>query len=286
MCEYIINNTRYRLKHPHDLSFLSQYGTVFCVFDENDSGNISFGVDNGSEKYFIKIAGLQTISSCTSTDTAIYNLQRASSVYKAIKHPNLIELLDSFCVDDQYVAVFKWVDGECLFDHWNFDKYTNDKSLLPPRDRFRQLPLQKRLDAFDTVLSFMKTVAQCGYFAMDFYDGSLMYDFKKDTLTVCDIDLFAKMPLINHMGKMWGSSRFMSPEEYQLGAVIDEITNVFTVGALSFMFFGNDRDRSLEKWNAGQALYDVAKRATNTERNKRYQSIDEFISAWNSAKTI
>jgi serine/threonine-protein kinase len=283
MAEYMINNTRYRLKEPHDLSFLSRYGTVFCVFDENDSGNISFGVDNGSKKYFIKIAGLHTMSSCISTDAAIDNLQKAMTVYEEIQHSHLIELYEHFGIDDLYVAVFKWVDGECLFDHWNFEKYANDPSILPPCDRFRQLPIQKRLKAFDTVLSFVRIVAQCGYFAMDFYDGSLMYDFKKDTLTVCDIDFFAKMPLINHMGKMWGSSRFMSPEEYQFGAVIDEITNVFTVGAISFMFFGDDRDRSAEKWNAGQAMYEVAKCATNTKRNKRYQSIDEFINVWNIA---
>lgn len=50
------------------------------------------------------------------------------------------------------------------------------------------------------------------------------------------------------------------------------------------MFFGDDRDRSAEKWNAGQAMYEVAKCATNTKRNKRYQSIDEFINVWNIAK--
>ena len=39
----------------------------------------------------------------------------------------------------------------------------------------------------------METVAECGYVAIDLYDGSLMYDFKQDRLTICDIDLFAKV---------------------------------------------------------------------------------------------
>lgn len=37
---------------------------------------------------------------------------------------------------------------------------------------------------------------------------------------------------------MWGSSRFQSPEEYQLGADIDEVTNVYTIGATAFALFG------------------------------------------------
>lgn len=46
------------------------------------------------------------------------------------------------------------------------------------------------------------------------------------------------------MGRMWGSSCFMSPEEFAFGSAIDEITNVYLMGATAFALFGGERDRS------------------------------------------
>jgi len=55
---------------------------------------------------------------------------------------------------------------------------------------------------------------------------------------ICDIDFFREKPVINDMGQdWWGTKRFKAPEEYILGAKIDEDTNVFTLGALIFDFF-------------------------------------------------
>ena len=86
------------------------------------------------------------------------------------------------------------------------------------------------------------------------------------------------------MGRMYGSSRFMSPEEFQLGATIDEITNVYTMGATAFALFGGERDRSIEKWTLNTALYDVAKKAVSNERSQRQQSIEQLIEEWRAAK--
>lgn len=72
------------------------------------------------------------------------------------------------------------------------------------------------------------------YVAIDFYDGSILYDFETKITKICDIDLYQKKPYINTMGRLWGSSRFMSPEEFELDAVIDEKTNVFNMGAIAF----------------------------------------------------
>ena len=46
-----------KLKAPFDSSFLKIYGKVFKVFDDQDSGNIHFGVADGESKYFVKFAG-------------------------------------------------------------------------------------------------------------------------------------------------------------------------------------------------------------------------------------
>lgn len=118
---------------------------------------------------------------------------------------------------------------------------------------------------------------------MDFYDGCIMYDSVNEKTVICDIDFYAKRPQINRMGRMWGSSRFMSPEEFILGAEIDEVTNVYAMGATAFALFA-DYDRSPEKWLLNKELYDVVKRAVSNEREKRQQTIGHLIGEWKAAK--
>ncbi len=263
---------------------LQNYGQVFCAFDEQDFGNISFGVDNGIEKRFIKYAGAKTVAYKGDISSAIERLKKAMSVYKALKHPSLVELIKHFETTDGYVAIFKWVDGECLYAHWNFEKYPKYTHPRSPTYRYRNLPLEKRLDSLDVIFEFHQFVADNGYVAIDFYDGSVIYNFETDTTIICDIDHYEKEPFQNNMGRMWGSSRFMSPEEYEFGAVIDQVTNVFNMGAFTFEVLGNSRDHSFENWNAGKALYEVAMKATCPNRGQRYQSIAEFRDQWKRAR--
>ncbi|MGQ0513206.1 hypothetical protein ACT453_04680, partial [Bacillus sp. D-CC] len=41
-------------KEHHNFDWLLKLGTVFAVFDQQDSGNISFGVEKNGHKKFIK----------------------------------------------------------------------------------------------------------------------------------------------------------------------------------------------------------------------------------------
>ncbi|GGF84535.1 hypothetical protein GCM10010913_02480 [Paenibacillus aceti] len=70
--------------------------------------------------------------------------------------------------------------------------------------------------------------------AVDFYDESILYDFTNHETRICDIDYYQKKPFRNNMGRLWGSSRFMSPEEFKLGADIDSRTNVYNMGAIIY----------------------------------------------------
>lgn len=160
---------------------------------------------------------------------------------------------------------------------------SKDPSAVSPYEKFKRLPLDKRLEAFNVVLSFFETVASKEYVAIDFYDASILYDFPTDRITICDVDLFAKQPYTNTMGRMWGSPRFMSPEEYTLGAIIDEVTNVYTLGAFAFFALGDEIDRRFEKWQADRCLFDIATKATDPDRTRRYQRIGEFAESWRSA---
>lgn len=299
MVQIQLDNVKFTLKETHDFSWLSAIGRVFAVFDENDSGNISFGVENEKGNFFVKVAGLATMHSFHSKEEAIFALQEAMSVYETIQHSDLIQLVRHYAIDDLYVAIFKWVDGDCLFDHWNFEIYEKNPDILPPAKRFRQLPLSRRIELSEILFSFLETVSERGYVAVDFYDGSLMYDFKNDVMTICDIDLFRKKPTWNDMGEdYWGTKRLKAPEEYEYGAVIDEITNLYTLGALIFdSFFGNYTNAemqkryqehafspcSIENWELNAQCYEVAKKAVEKEREKRYSTIQEFHKQWKKA---
>ncbi len=118
---------------------------------------------------------------------------------------------------------------------------------------------------------------------LNLLDGSVLYDFEERKTMICDIDFFRKQPVVNDMGRMWGSSIFMSPEEFEKGAILDESTNVYTLGAMAFALFGYYK-RDLENWTLSQDLYNAAAKATSGNRNKRQQSIQEFIYEWNKAR--
>ena len=269
----------YKLKAPFDFSFLSKYGKVFKVYDDQDSGNICFGVADGDNKYFVKFAGAPTERSRISTEEAVSRIKNTVPIYRDLAHPILTRLINAEEIGGVpptgigYAMVFEWTDAECM-----------GRQYPASREKFMQMPLDTRLRVFDEILAFHAHVAKNGYVAIDFYDGCIMYDFNIGRTTLCDIEFYAKTPYNNPIGRMWGSSRFMSPEEFELGAVIDEITNVYTMGATAFALFGNEWDRCVEQWVLSKELFDVAKKAVSDERNERQQSIEQFIAEWRAAK--
>ncbi|UFT99935.1 hypothetical protein KO561_02935 [Radiobacillus kanasensis] len=88
----------------------------------------------------------------------------------------------------------------------------------------------------------------------------------------------------NNLGEnFWGAKRSKSPEEYKLGSPIDSKSNVYNIGAIIFGLLGGEMDHSLSKWEANQNLFQVARKAVEKERDKRYSSIKEFYHAWKVA---
>lgn len=264
-----INQIPYRLKAPFDFSFLEQYGDVFKVYDDQDSGNICFGVKDGEHKYFVKFAGAPTARYSGKPEDAIARLKSTVPIYQDLSHPNLVKMLQAEEVGGGFAVIFEWSDGECM-----------GKMYPRSRERFLQMSERTRLEVFDAILDFHIHVIKQGYVAIDFYDGSIMYDFRNQKTLICDIDYYAKMPYTNTMGRMWGSSRFMSPEEFTLGATIDEITNVYVMGATAFVLFGGEIDRSIEKWRLNDELYKVALKAVSDDRSERQPSLTEFAREW------
>ena len=284
-----IDNIEFKLREYQDFSWVNDYGIAFLVIDETGSGCISFGVQKDNKKYFIKIAGAKTVEAEISEQESIDLLKDAVEKYKNIHHRNLIKYIDSFNINEFFAVIFEYADGECLFDHWNFEKYKNDSTLITPIQKFKKLEISKRLDVVYKLFSFFETFINAGYVAVDFYDSSIIYNFEKDEATFCDIDLFRKIPTKNDLGKdYYGTKRLKAPEENELGATIDELTNEFTLGAIIFDIFSNvsNNDKryeigmfipnDLEEFELNDKTYNVLLKATNYYRNNRYTSIKEF----------
>ena len=256
------------LAAPFDFSFLGRYGRPFCVFDEQTSGNISFGMQ--SEQYgklLVKFAGAQSINSHYAPEAAVQALKNAAPLYDILRHPALVRLAGQGEVAGGYALIFRWVEGENLYQ-------------ADVRKRLRHQPLIVRLQMLDRLFDFHLHCARQGYTAVDFYDGSLMANFATGKITICDIDLYRPLPAVNDLGRMPGSARFLSPEEYELGAPLDSITMQYTMGALAFCFLSRDGSRHADQWTADPLLFDIASRATHPDRAQRYAGMGAFLSAW------
>lgn len=268
-----IDGVQIRLKEPFDLNFIHQYGTVFKVFDTQSSGNLCFGVEKAGKKYFVKFAGAKTINDHDlPVEDAVARLKAAVPKYKDMAHPSLISLVDSMDVGDGHVLLFDWEDGESFGD-------------LNPSlsEKFFSLPIIQRMNVFEEILRFHVHVAQCGYVAIDFNDNSTLYNFDSGKVMICDIDFYAKQSYMNGMGSVFGIKAIMSPEEFRSGGLLDEITNVYTMGAAAFLLLANG-DRSPEAWPLDMKLYDVVKKAVNDGRKQRQQSLRQLMEEWGTAK--
>ncbi|MEN6315325.1 MAG: phosphotransferase [Clostridiaceae bacterium] len=268
-----IDGVLIRIKNPYNFDFIHQYGTVFRVIDGQSSGNLCFGVEKDGRRYFIKFAGAETINNYNlPVGDAIARLKAAVPKYRDLAHPLLINLVKAEEIGGGFTIVFDWEDGESFGDQ--------NPSL---HERFLTLLIDKKMGVFEEILRFHEHVAQYGYVAIDFNDNSVLYNFSSGKVMICDIDFYAKQSYINGMGRVLGDEKIMSPEEFRIGGLLDEVTNVYTMGATAFALF-SDYDRSPEKWLPSKELYNVAKRAVSDERSQRQQSIRQLIEEWEAAK--
>jgi len=266
-----IDGIKFKMGRQFDFAFLKKYGRVIGVYDDQDSGNICFAIENQDGKLFVKFAGAQTVRYNGDVQEAIQRLKASVPVYQAIKQKSLIKYITSEEAGQGFAMIFEWADGECMGRMY-------EKS----HEIIMNLPLDEKLHIYEDVIEFLADIAKLGYVAIDFYDGSILYDRSQKAVTICDIDFFRKSPTVNDMGRMWGSSRFMSPEEYKFGEPIDEISNVFTIGKMGFAIF-TDSDLSLERWPLSAAAFHVLEKAASPDRRDRYASIAEFQKYWRKA---
>lgn len=213
------------LQEAFDLSFLRQWGKVFRVFDQQDSGNLCFGLEDETHRYFVKFAGARPVRYKGEPERAVELLKQSGRVYRDLAHPVLLPLLWEGPVAGGYALLFPWTEAICMGKQY------------PSRERFLALPLDTKLGIYREVLVFHSHVAKRGYVSVDFYDGCVLFEEATGRTLLCDVDAYHRLPFFNPVGRMWGSTRFMAPKEFEKGAAIDESTMVHTLGAFAFELF-------------------------------------------------
>ncbi|MFD1884938.1 hypothetical protein [Paenibacillus wenxiniae] len=119
-----IDGITFTLKKEFDFRFLAEYGTVFVVFESQDSGYICFGVQNDQRKLFIKVAGVATVYSNVSAHIAISRLQATVSIYEDLRHPTLIGMIEHKEIRGGYITVFEWFAGDYMGRQYDsFEKF-------------------------------------------------------------------------------------------------------------------------------------------------------------------
>ncbi|WP_282939404.1 serine/threonine-protein kinase [Paenibacillus sp. RC67] len=267
----LLLNIRHTSSTIQDL--LAECGTTFRVFDKQDSGCVSFGIRIPSGQcLFVKHAG---------TSGAVSYLKQVEHFHSEVTHPVIPKLLNSFSTLNGYAHVYEWVEGEVLGtpDFPGKEGRSNPES---PHYRFRQQSVERIIQALNTVYELHMLLEEHGYVAVDFYDGCMIYDFQLHKLHLCDFDHYTKGAFILEKNRLFGSSRFMAPEEFIRGSRIDYRTNIYAMGAAAFVFL-SDGSRELNAWRASEPLYHVVSKAAASLREDRYDSIKSFYEAWKQA---
>ena len=263
--------------------YLRSVGTVFAEFGAltQDSGNVSYGVQIGGERFFVKTAGRPDDPRSFLNHVArVALLRNAVRLSESCHHRTLPRLFRVIESPSGPLLVYQWLDGELIGTPRA--RRDDPESAF---QRFRRLPaatIQGRLDA---VFDLHHELAGAGCIAVDFYDGSLIYDFKSGRLGIVDLDMYREGPFRNEMGRMFGSTRFMAPEEFELGALIDERTNVFVMGRTALVFL-SDGTLDADAFRGTRDLFEVVERACEPERSRRYDSMAAFYSAWRAARVV
>jgi hypothetical protein len=98
--EFDNKKTEYSMmEQMHALGVPTPQPLEFGLCDDQDSGNICFGVADGAKRYFIKFAGALTERANISTEEAIERMKSAVPIYRDLEHPILPKLISQHGVN-------------------------------------------------------------------------------------------------------------------------------------------------------------------------------------------
>jgi len=258
-------------------AYLSRAGSIFATFGAGtqDSGNVSYGVEADGRRWFVKTAGDPSDATpFLPHDQRVALLLNARRLALAVTDRALPALRGVIQSAWGPMLIYDWAPGELVGA-----PAARRGDPLSAFQRFRRLPPDQLTAAIDTILDVHVKLCGAGWIACDFYDGSIIHDFTARLTWLIDLDSYHLGPFTNEMGRMFGSTRFMAPEEFECGALIDERTTVFTLGRAMSVFLG-DGDLSRAAFRGTEPQYQAMKTACRSDPAARFQSVAELARAW------
>lgn len=253
-------------------AYLRERAEIFAAFRQQDSGCHALGIALGDERWFVKFSV---------EARAVPSLERAVAFHRDVVHPAVIPLRSAIRTPSGLALVYPWVDGEVLYGA----PVTGPVKRLDPEGphaRFRSLSVTEILDALEAIFDAHLAVAAQGLVAVDLYDGCFIYDFQTRTVRLCDLDEYRPGPFVVQEQRLPGSRRFMAPEEFRRGAVIDQRTTVFNLGRTAQVLL--DEGDLDGRFRGGPRLAEVAGRATRDDPADRFACVADFLEAWRAAR--
>ncbi|MGP9681904.1 hypothetical protein [Brachybacterium sp. AOP3-A1-3] len=261
-------------------------GEILARYDHltQDSGNVSWLVRTQQGDLFVKTAGTDAPpppgGAVPYLDHAgrVGLLRSAVELARSVDHPALARLRTVIETADGPALVYDRAPGELI----GVPSVQRGDPTSPYR-RFATASAELRLAVLDQLLDAHVALESAGWVAGDLYDGCLMVDLASGRLTLIDLDTYRCGASTNDMGRMFGASRFMAPEEFELGAPLDARTTVFTLGRLVH-HFGTGLTEDLSQFCGGEDAADVIARATRPARSERFGTVGELAAAWSAAR--
>jgi serine/threonine-protein kinase len=269
-------------------TYLRQHSAVRREFSHltQDSGNVSWLIDAAGVGLFVKTAGVDRppqpgapVPYFGHADRVLL-LRNAIELARSCGHPALPALLNVIESPDGPMLIYAAADGDLV-------RVPAAQRADPSSSyqRFAHLPSEDLLTIFDTLIDLHRELAALGWVACDLYDGSLIVDFATLQLRVIDLDSYRRGPSVNEMGRMFGSTRFMAPEEFELGAPLDQRTTVFTLGR-HLWHFTTRLTEDAEHFCGSPRQAGVIQRAVQPSPWDRYSTVAAFADAWAGARHL
>lgn len=266
-------------------TLVREAGRIVRQFDHrtHESGNVSWVVENDEGRFLVKTAGTLGLPPAGAPTPYLDHAGRVELLRNAVElarscgHPCLARLRNVVESPLGPALVYDYAPGDLVG--------TSPNRRVDPRSayqRFAHLPADQLLSHFDNIIDLHQHLAEAGWVASDLYDESLIIDFDTARLTLGDLDSYQRGPGVNTMGRMFGSTRYMAPEEFQLGAPIDERTTVYNLGRLIW-HFGTRLTERANQFCGSDPARTVVQKATNPEREHRFATVAHLASAWQQA---
>ncbi len=149
--------------------------------------------------------------------------QQEARAVAALRHPNIVRVVDFDCIDEQYFMVMEYVDGPTLSEH-----------LGDVAAEGRRMPTAEVLRLFEPLCSAVDYAHGQGMVHRDIKPSNVLLTAQGEPV-LTDYGIAKIVGVAQHTatGTVMGSAYYMSPEQAQ-GIAVDGRSDIYSLGVMLF----------------------------------------------------